>query len=161
TALLLCAIFLCMPVRTAASHAHRSSNAALTPQASPLTENPQVRTALDWLQSHLAETGDTQSRITEIPAPPFQESARAQAMKALLESAGLSAQIDKIGNVIATLSGANTKSASNEYVVLSAHLDTVFPPGTDTKVRRESNRFLAPGISDNGTGLAALIAIAR
>src|SRR4029077_19363709 len=46
-------------------------------------------------------------------------------------------------------------------VVLSAHLDTVFPSGTDVKVHREKNRMSAPGISDNGAGLAALVAVAR
>jgi tripeptide aminopeptidase len=152
-----------MPVRSAASHAHRPPHAPQTAPALPLVDNPQVRAALDFLQSNLAATNDTQIHLTEIPAPPFQEAQRAQAVKSLLESAGLSAQVDKVGNVVATLAGSptNTKSPNNEIVVLSAHLDTVFPPGTDTKVRREGQRILAPGISDNGTGLAAIIAIAR
>ena len=158
---LLCVIFLLMPVRSAASHAHRASNAAQPAQDSRLAENPQVRAALDWLQSNLPSINDTQARLTEIPAPPFQEAARAQAVKSLLESAGLSVQIDKIGNVIGSLAGTTKKSGQSDAVVLSAHLDTVFPPGTDTKVRREGSRFIAPGISDNGTGLAALVAIAR
>ena len=59
--------------------------------------------------------------------------------------------------VIGELRGTNEK----EIVVLSAHLDTVFPPSTEVKVRHEGDRLLAPGISDNGTGLAALVAIAR
>ena len=149
-----------MPVRSAAPHAHRSSAAALTQQGPSLAENSQVRAALAWLQNNLASINDTQARLTEIPAPPFQESQRAQAVKSLLESAGLSVQLDKAGNVIATLPGASAKSAAGEAVVLSAHLDTVFPSGTDTKVRREGGRLIAPGISDNGTGLAAIIAIA-
>jgi acetylornithine deacetylase/succinyl-diaminopimelate desuccinylase-like protein len=64
---------------------------------------------------------------------------------------------DKAGNVIGTLRGASDK----EIVILSAHLDTVFPAGTDVKVHREKNRMSAPGISDNGAGLAALVAVAR
>ena len=64
---------------------------------------------------------------------------------------------DKIGNVIGELRGTNDK----ECVLLAAHLDTVFPAGTEVKVRREGERMLAPGISDNGTGLAALVGIAR
>lgn len=75
----------------------------------------------------------------------------------LLASAGLNVQGDSTGNVIGELRGVNEK----EVVVLSAHLDTVFPAGTDVRVRREGSRMLAPGISDNGTGLAALAAIAR
>ena len=149
-----------MPVRSAAPHAHRSSAAALTQQGPSLAENSQVRAALAWLQNNLPSINDTQARLTEIPAPPFQESQRAQAVKSLLESAGLSVQLDKAGNVIATLPGTSAKSVAGEAVVLSAHLDTVFPSGTDTKVRREGGRLIAPGISDNGTGLAAIIAIA-
>jgi tripeptide aminopeptidase len=160
-AVLVCAIFLLMPVRSAASQAHRSSSAAPAQQAAALVDHPQVRAALGWVENNLASINDTQARLTEIPAPPFQETERAQAVRTLLESAGLSAQLDKIGNVIATLQGASAKSAAGEAVVLSAHLDTVFPPGTDTKVRREGGRLIAPGISDNGTGLAAIIAIAR
>jgi acetylornithine deacetylase/succinyl-diaminopimelate desuccinylase-like protein len=152
-----------MPVRSAASHANRPVNASAAPSTPqlPLADNPQVRAALDWLQSNIAAVTDAQIRLTEIPAPPFQESARAQAVKSLLESTDLSVQIDKTGNVIATLPGATTNSAQPELVVLAAHLDTVFPPGTDTKVLRDGTRLIAPGISDNGTGLAALIAIAR
>jgi tripeptide aminopeptidase len=152
-----------MPVRSAASHAHRSPHAAQSVPSPALAENPQVRAALDSLQSNIPATNETQIRLTEIPAPPFQESDRAQAVKSLFESIGLPVQIDKVGNVIATLAGqsANAKSTQPDIVLLSAHLDTVFPTGTDTKVRREGNRLLAPGISDNGTGLAAVIAIAR
>ena len=154
-----------MPVRSAASHSHRSPNAAqaasLSPLGPALISDPQVRAALDWLQSNLVSINETQIRLTEIPAPPFQEAQRAQAVKAQLESFGLSVQIDKAGNVIGTLAGATTKPDQSEAVVLSAHLDTVFPPDTDTKVRREGARLIAPGISDNGTGLAALLAIAQ
>jgi acetylornithine deacetylase/succinyl-diaminopimelate desuccinylase-like protein len=70
---------------------------------------------------------------------------------------GLPVQTDKIGNVIAGLRGANDK----ECILIAAHLDTVFPADTDVKVQREGDRLVAPGISDNGTGLAALLAIAR
>src|SRR5207245_8160606 len=100
---------------------------------------------------------DQQARITEIPAPPFQEAQRAAAVKELLAEAGLAAQIDKTGNVIGELRGVNEK----EIVVVSAHLDTVFPPDTDVKVHRDGSRMTAPGISDNGSGVAALLALAR
>jgi tripeptide aminopeptidase len=65
--------------------------------------------------------------------------------------------VDKTGNVIGELRGADEK----EVVIFAAHMDTVFPAGTDVKVRREGSRMSAPGISDNGTGVAALLAIAR
>jgi acetylornithine deacetylase/succinyl-diaminopimelate desuccinylase-like protein len=117
----------------------------------------QVRAALAWFAPNVNWINEQQARLTEIPAPPFQEGQRASAVKALLASAGLNVQTDAAGNVIGELRGVIEK----EVVVLSAHLDTVFPPGTDVKVRRDASRMLAPGISDNGTGLAALVAIAR
>jgi tripeptide aminopeptidase len=74
-----------------------------------------------------------------------------------LSAFGLEVSMDKSGNVIGMLRGAFDK----EIVILSAHLDTVFPAGTDVKVHRDKSRMTAPGISDNGAGLAALVAVAR
>jgi len=145
-------ILLSMPVRPA-SVPHSSRPAPSTQFA----DNSEVRSALAWFARNLAWINEQQSRLTEIPAPPFQEAQRANAVKLLLASSGLEVQIDKTGNVIGELRGASEK----EIVVLSAHLDTVFPPSTEIKVRHDSARLLAPGISDNGTGLAALVAIAR
>jgi acetylornithine deacetylase/succinyl-diaminopimelate desuccinylase-like protein len=141
-----------MPVRSVVSpHAPRQA------QGSRLLENARVRTALDWFTPNISWVNDEQARLTEIAAPPFQESQRATAVKALLAAAGLAVQIDATGNVIGELRGTNEK----EMVVIAAHLDTVFPLGTDVKVHREGTRMTAPGISDNGSGLAALIALAR
>ncbi len=149
---LVCVILLGMPVRSAASpHAPRQA------PGSRLSDNARVRAALDWFAPNISWVNDQQVRLTEIPAPPFQEAQRAAAVKELLAEAGLSVQIDKAGNVIGELRGVNEK----EMVVMAAHLDTVFPPGTDVKVRRDGARMDAPGISDNGTGLAALLAVAR
>jgi acetylornithine deacetylase/succinyl-diaminopimelate desuccinylase-like protein len=125
--------------------------------ASQLSSGPQVRAALDWFVPHRVWIDDEQARLTEIPAPPFQEAERAAAVKVLLSAIGLEVSTDKAGNVIGLQRGATEK----EIVVLSAHLDTVFPAGTDVKVHREKNRMSAPGISDNGAGLAALVAVAR
>jgi tripeptide aminopeptidase len=145
-------ILLTMPVRSA-TIPHNSRHVPTT----PFTETSEVRAALAWFAHNLTWINEQQIRLTEIPAPPFQEAQRAVAVKALLASSGLEVQIDKTGNVIGELRGASEK----ETVVLSAHLDTVFPASTDVKVRHEGDRLLAPGISDNGTGLAALVAIAR
>jgi acetylornithine deacetylase/succinyl-diaminopimelate desuccinylase-like protein len=141
-----------MPVRSVASpHAPRQA------QSSRLTDNARVRAALDWFTPNISWVNDQQARITEIPAPPFQEAQRAAAVRDLLAEAGLTTQIDKVGNVIGELRGVNEK----EIVVVAAHLDTVFPPGTDVKVHRDGSRMAAPGISDNGSGVAALVALAR
>jgi tripeptide aminopeptidase len=145
-------ILFAMPVRS--SLARQSTRSASVGQ---LGENAQVRAALAWFAPNLIWINDQQARLTEIPAPAFQEGQRAAVLKTLLSAAGLTVQVDATGNVIGELRGVNEK----EIVVLSAHLDTVFAAGTDVKVRHEGSRMLAPGISDNGTGLAALAAIAR
>jgi len=145
-------ILFAMPVRSSLAR-----NATRSAPAAQLAENAQVRAALAWFAPNLKWINDEQARLTEIPAPSFQEGQRAAAVKALLSASGLHVQIDAAGNVIGELPGLHEK----EVVVLSAHLDTVFPAGTDVKVRRDGSRLLAPGISDNGTGLAALVAIAR
>jgi acetylornithine deacetylase/succinyl-diaminopimelate desuccinylase-like protein len=150
--LAVCAILLVMPIRSSVlPHAARPFTSF------SLADQPQVRTALDWFGKNLTSINDEQARLTEIPAPSFQEEKRAAAVKALLAAEGLPVHGDKIGNVIAELHGSNDK----ECILLTAHLDTVFPAGTDVAVRRDGERMLAPGISDNGTGLAALVALAR
>lgn len=149
---LVCVILLAMAVRSvAAPHASRPVPALR------LTDNARVRVALDWFTPNISWVNDQQARITEIPAPSFQESQRAAAVKDLLAEAGLSVQIDKTGNVIGELRGSNEK----EIVIVAAHIDTVFPSGTDVRVQRDGSRMAAPGISDNGSGVAALLAIAR
>ena len=138
----------------------RSSLAAQPPRqagASEITKNAQTQVALEWFEPHQASINEVQIKLAEIPAPSYQEEQRAAAVESLLGATGLTMQRDKIGNVIGELRGANEK----EIVILAAHLDTVFPAGTDVKVRHEGERLNGPGISDNGTGLAALVAIAR
>jgi tripeptide aminopeptidase len=150
--LALCAILLLMPNRSPVlSLAARQAVSAL------LADDPRVRTAINFFAKNSSWINDQQARLTEIPAPSFQEEKRALAVKALLAAQGLSVQTDKIGNVIGELRGTNDQEA----VLLAAHLDTVFPAGTDVKVRLDGERMIAPGISDNGTGLVSLIAIAR
>jgi tripeptide aminopeptidase len=122
-----------------------------------LIDSGAVRRAFEFVESHLEEITEEQIRICEIPAPPFGEQKRAEYLRTRFLELGLTdAQIDEEGNCLALRSGHSTAP----LLVVSAHLDTVFPAGTDTTVRREGNRLLAPGISDDGCGLAALIAIA-
>jgi len=98
-----------------------------------------------------------QRSICEIPAPPFKEAARAAEYKRRLESLGLTARIDSIGNVIAERPG----TGAGPTVVLAGHLDTVFPEGTDVKVKDAGDRMLGPGIGDDCRGLAVVLAVAR
>jgi len=148
---------------TMPAHSIRAFASPSLQERARLSENPQIQTALEWFKKNLPSINETHLRLTEIPAPSFKESARAVAVKSLFEQAGLPTEIDRTGNVIAKLPGANSHSAAadRDIVVLSAHLDTVFPEGTEVKVQRDADRWSAPGISDNGAGLAALIAIAR
>ena len=96
--------------------------------------------------------------LTEIPAPPFKEEARGKAYRAMLEAHGLTdVEIDAEGNVMALRKGTK----GGPVVVVSAHLDTVFPEGTDVKVRREGTKLYAPGIADDSRALAVLLAWAR
>jgi len=141
-----------MPIRPSVVY-----SAPRHPRTGSLADQPQVRDALDWLDRNLDWTTAQQIRLTEIPAPSFQEEKRAQAVREILAAEGLAVFTDKVGNVIGELRGTHEK----EVVLLTAHLDTVFPEGTEINVTREGDRLLAPGISDNGTGLAGLIAVAR
>jgi acetylornithine deacetylase/succinyl-diaminopimelate desuccinylase-like protein len=96
--------------------------------------------------------------LTEIPAPPFKEAARAQRMKQLFESVGADkVWIDSVGNVFALRKGKNAA----QTVVLDAHLDTVFPEGTDVKVKHHGDTLFAPGISDDTRSLTAILAVLR
>jgi acetylornithine deacetylase/succinyl-diaminopimelate desuccinylase-like protein len=124
--------------------------------ASDTPTDPRITRVLEILRGSANATTEEQIRITEIPAPPFQESVRAAYMKKVLASTGLRAEMDDTGNVIGEWPGS-----SPDIVMLTAHLDTVFPAGTDVHVKREGGRLLAPGISDNGTGLAALVALSK
>ena len=124
--------------------------------ASGTPTDPRVAHVLEILRASAGAATEEQIRITEIPAPPFQESARAAYLKKLFVSTGLSVEIDDVGNVIGEWPGS-----SPDIVMLTAHMDTVFPAGTDVRVKREGGRLLAPGISDNGTGLAALVALSK
>ena len=135
-------------------------------QAQPIVvpmQNASVRTALATLRTDNAWTLAQQASICEIAAPPFKEAMRAAEFKRRLESLGITnVRIDATGNVIGERAGSGT----GPTVVLSAHLDTVFPEGTDVKVTRDSTatggtRLTAPGIGDDCRGLAAVLAVAR
>jgi tripeptide aminopeptidase len=133
-----------------------TQNSSRKAAASEIPTDPRVTRVLEILRGSTSSTTEEQIRISEIPAPPFQEAARAAYMKKVLASTGLRVETDDIGNVIGEWPGS-----SPDVVMLTAHLDTVFPAGTDVHVKREGGRLLAPGISDNGTGLAALVALSK
>jgi tripeptide aminopeptidase len=118
----------------------------------------ELQTAFKYFESHVDEINDEHIRICSIPAPPFGEGPRAEFLCTKFTEIGLTdAQLDDEGNCLAFRKG----SVQSPLVVVSAHLDTVFPIETDFTVHRIDGKLLAPGISDDGCGLAALIALAR
>src|SRR6185295_10050327 len=105
-----------------------------------------------------AQTIEEQIRLCEIPAPPFKEETRGAELKRVFTQLGLqNVRIDKVGNVLVEYAGA----AARPHVVIAAHLDTVFPEGTDVRVKRDGAVLRAPGIGDDCRGLAVLVAIVR
>ena len=116
-----------------------------------------VKAAIEAVKRDDEKTLADQIAITEVEAPPFHEEVRAKDFVRRLEELGLKASIDEEGNVLARRSG----KGNGPTLVLAAHLDTVFPAGTNPKVRREGNRYLAPGISVVARGLAAILQVLR
>ncbi len=95
-------------------------------------------------------------QIQQIPAPTFQEKKRAQFVHKRFQNEGLSdVSMDAVGNVYACLPG----KGSGRPLIISAHLDTVFPLDTDLTITRETNRIIGPGIGDNSLGVAALFGL--
>ncbi len=123
-----------------------------------LLETACVRQAFTFIDGSTERFNTEHVRICEIPAPPFKEQERARFMASRFIELGLGdVHTDSEGNVIGFYRGAS----GDPLVALSAHLDTVFPEGTDVRVRREGGRFLAPGIADNCSGLAALVGLVQ
>ncbi len=117
-----------------------------------------VHQAFAWFRSHSRELEDRQLEVTAIPAPYLGEAARGDWLKARFEELGLAeVHQDELGNVFGIRPGT---VAETPYVALSAHLDTVFPAGTEINARREGDKLYGPGISDNSSGIVALLAIA-
>jgi acetylornithine deacetylase/succinyl-diaminopimelate desuccinylase-like protein len=117
-----------------------------------------VHETFAWFRAHARELEDLQLEVTAIPAPPWGEAARSQWLKGQFEGLGLSeVHQDELGNVFGIRPGTDP---SAPFFALSAHLDTVFPAETSITVAREGSKLYGPGISDNGSGITALLAIA-
>ncbi|HEX8556956.1 MAG TPA: M20/M25/M40 family metallo-hydrolase [Pyrinomonadaceae bacterium] len=118
-----------------------------------------VRSAFRFFEERAGEFDEEHAAIVSVPAPPFGEGERAALLRARFEACGLEGPaVDAEGNCVALRRGR----AERPLLVLSAHLDTVFPAGTDCEVRREASGVMrAPGVADDGCGLAALVALAR
>jgi tripeptide aminopeptidase len=121
--------------------------------------NPKVIKTLEDIKADDDTALAEQKRITEIPAPPFKEKVRAEYFLKRMQELGFKdASIDSEGNVIALRKGSG---GGRPKLVVSAHLDTVFPEGTDVTVKEKDGVILAPGIGDDSRGLAALLSLIK
>lgn len=123
-----------------------------------IAQSTGVREALQWFTREKQWINEQHLELCRIPSPTFIEHRRAEWMVSQFRSYGCEAQIDRAGNVLAFLE----PPAKGPLVALTAHLDTVIAPKTrDDIIVEPDGRLRGPGVSDNGAGLAALLALSR
>ncbi|HEX8452113.1 MAG TPA: M20/M25/M40 family metallo-hydrolase [Longimicrobium sp.] len=127
-------------------------------QPASVPDGPRVRQALAFVARTEPQTIEEQIALCEIEAPPFKEARRAADYRQRMQALGLqNIRIDSVGNVI----GERPGEPGQPVIVISGHLDTVFPEGTDVRVKREGTLLRGPGIGDDCRGLAVVLAVAR
>jgi acetylornithine deacetylase/succinyl-diaminopimelate desuccinylase-like protein len=118
--------------------------------------SPEVRAAFDRFRAQESQFALWQMEATRVAAPPFGESARGAWLAGRFHELGLNdVQVDEVGNVFGVRPGYGSR-----FVSLSAHIDTVFPAATPLNIRQQGSRLYGPGVSDNGAGIAAMLAVA-
>jgi acetylornithine deacetylase/succinyl-diaminopimelate desuccinylase-like protein len=121
--------------------------------------SPAFKTAAATIDKEHGRIVEEGIKLAEIPSPPLNEAARARVYEKMFKDAGLAnVQIDEEGNVLGVRKGAR---GDGKFVVVSAHMDTVFPAGTDVKVKREGTKLRAPGIGDDTMSLSVLLGFVR
>ncbi len=126
-------------------------------ELSNILKQDAIRAILNYIEESDGQTIADLIELTEIESPPFKEELRALAFKEKLSQEGVdSIWMDDVGNVFGLRKGGSEKT-----VALAAHLDTVFPQGTDVKVKQNGDTLFAPGIVDNARGLAIILAVLR
>ncbi|MGB7330604.1 MAG: M20/M25/M40 family metallo-hydrolase [Terriglobales bacterium] len=117
---------------------------------------PAVRAAFERFRSQESQFALWQMEATRVAAPPFGEAARGAWLADRFHDLGLNdVQVDEVGNVFGVRPGYG-----NLFIALSAHIDTVFPAATPLNIRQQGSRLYGPGVSDNGAGIAAMLAVA-
>jgi tripeptide aminopeptidase len=125
---------------------------------SAIAADARVKQGLEFLKADDANTLADQKALVVIPAAPFKEQARAENFRARLAALGLKdVRIDSEGNAI----GVRPGNGGGPHLVVAAHLDTVFPEGTDLTIKEKDGRLYAPGIGDDTRGLADLLSVVR
>jgi acetylornithine deacetylase/succinyl-diaminopimelate desuccinylase-like protein len=137
-----------------------SRNSALS-QITAIAARRAVHAAFSWMHNHPKTIMDWQRELVAIPAPPFGEQARAEWLTDRFREARLqNVEVDGIGNVFGVIPAANLPPESTgPVVVLSAHIDTVFPADIPLQPVLEGDRLAAPGASDNGAGVVGMLGI--
>lgn len=131
---------------------------AVAREIAQIDEFAAVTRAVKWFSERAEEWVHRQMEVTGIAAPPFGERNRAEWLAERFREIGLGdVHLDGIGNVLGIRPGTGPE---RRYLAITAHLDTVFPPGAAVNVRREGTRLFGPGVSDNSAGITALLAIA-
>jgi len=127
-----------------------------------LAELRPLHAAFRWLHLNNQQMMRWQTELVAIPAPPFGEAQRSIWMAEQFRQAGLSrVQTDEVGNVFAELPGTPESTESGPVILLSAHLDTVFPASTPLDPVVKDDRLEAPGACDNAAGVIGLLGIAH
>ena len=128
----------------------------LQEEVAHLAASPQVRAAFDRFRAQESQFALWQMEATRVAAPPFAETARGAWLADRFRDLGLTdVHTDEVGNVFGVRPGY-----ASRFVTVSAHIDTVFPATTPLNIRQEGSRLYGPGISDNGAGIAAILAVA-
>lgn len=123
-----------------------------------LATDPKIQKGLKIAKDQASFAMQEQVEVCEIASPTFEEATRAKEIARRMEQYGLTdVSIDEIGNVV----GVRKGTGNGPVLVIDAHMDTVFPMGTDVKVRREGDTYYAPGIGDNTSGCRALLQLIR
>src|SRR5271166_2248229 len=136
------------------------SNPPVQEEVARLAASPIVRAAFDCFRSQEPQFVRWQMEATRVAAPPFGEAVRGAWLADRFREIGLTdVQVDEVGNVFGVCAGYG-KGYANRFVTLSAHIDTVFPAATPLNIRQQGSRLYGPGVSDNGAGIAALLAVA-
>jgi tripeptide aminopeptidase len=147
------AVCVCLAMTRPAAQAPAASG-----DVSRILESAQFREARAFIRADHERFVRELIALTEIPAPPFKEERRARAYLGMLGQHGLAdVERDEEGNVM----GVRRGTGGGPMLAVLAHLDTVFPEGTDVKVRREGTRLMAPGIGDDTRGLALMLSVIR
>jgi tripeptide aminopeptidase len=129
---------------------------AFQDEVARLSASPEVRSAFNWFRAQEPQLAQWQLEMARIAAPPFGEGPRAAWLAERFRELALDdVRIDDVGNVFGIHPGFGKR-----YIALSAHIDTVFPAGTPLNIRQQGTRLYGPGVSDNGAGVTAMLAIA-